>query len=232
MSPSVGGGGALGSEDFTGEESDWGADQASATEKPETIHKAEEGCLLKDQTSELRFGVEGCVGHGVTARCEVVREGVQGGAILGIERCGMGDENGLVILRAARENGGDEGDAEAAALIAEKIREAGSFVVFVFRQVGIGELADGDEERRNTKTLQGSKKSDVSVVCTEIDARVTPHGKAEDDVAGENEGLDADFGKDFDNHGSENNDDHGARTEDEAGVGCGVAVKPLQHLRN
>jgi len=61
------------------------------------------------------------------------------------------DEDGLVILRAAGEHGGDEGDAEAAALIAEKIGEAGGFVVFIFREIGIGQLADGDEERGDVK---------------------------------------------------------------------------------
>ena len=66
----------------------------------------------------------------------------------------MLDQNGLMILRAAREHRGDEGDAEAAALIAEEVGEAGGFVVLFFRQVGVGELADRNEECCDAEALE------------------------------------------------------------------------------
>ncbi len=70
----------------------------------------------------------------------------------------MRDENGLMVLRAAREIRCNKSDAEAAALIAKEIGHAGSFVVFVFGQIRIGKLADGNEEDEQElrKAMQGS----------------------------------------------------------------------------
>ena len=76
---------------------------------------------------------------------KVLSEIGEGLAVDAMVRRGVGNEHGLMVLRAAREERGDKGDAEAAALITEKIGEAGGFVVFVFGDVGVGELADGNE---------------------------------------------------------------------------------------
>ena len=87
---------------------------------------------MEDDAGDLCFGVERSIGNGESARGEIVRERIECTLILRIGRRCVGDENSLMILGAARENGGDERNAEAAALIAEKIGEAGGFVVFVF----------------------------------------------------------------------------------------------------
>lgn len=87
----MGAGGAGGGEDFAGEEDERGADEAGHAEEPETVHKAEERGLLKDDAGELRFGVEGGVRNGVAVRRKIVGQRSQPALVLRIEGSGMRD---------------------------------------------------------------------------------------------------------------------------------------------
>ena len=95
------------------------ADQRERAKQPETIEKT------KDCRLALQFGVElGCsVDRGVYRRKAMMhqvgtgRGGIIAQSILPIGNVGY--QHVLVILATPRKHGGDEGDAEAAALIAK-----------------------------------------------------------------------------------------------------------------
>ena len=72
---------------------------------------------------------------------EIPGEGMERVAVIRIAVCNVGDEDGLVVLGPPRQHRCDKGNAEAGALISEKIREARRLVVFVLGQEGISHLA-------------------------------------------------------------------------------------------
>src|SRR5882762_1927158 len=57
-----------------------------------------------------------------------------------------------------------------------------------------------------------------------------PHRNSKDDVARENEGLDAHTRKDLHDKRRQGHDDECARTKNESGVRSGVAIEALEHL--
>ena len=78
-------------------------------------------------------------------RGKIAGEGMERVAVIRIAVGNVRDEDGLVVLRPPRQHRCDKGNAEAGALISEKIREARGFVVFVFGQEGISHLTYRDE---------------------------------------------------------------------------------------
>ena len=88
-----------------------------------------------------RLGVVSGVSGREAVDGEVAGEGMERIAVVRIAVRNVGDEDGLVVLRPPRQHRSDESDAEAGALISEKIREARGFVVFVLGQEGISHLA-------------------------------------------------------------------------------------------
>ena len=125
---------AFGVAEFLGKENQRGAEQAGPTNQIETVESTLEGGLLLDDFGDLRLSVARGVGGSESMAGKVGGEIVQHFVVTRGNWLRMRDENGLVILRATREHGGDESDAKAGALIAEKISDAGGFVIFIFRQ--------------------------------------------------------------------------------------------------
>src|SRR5260370_8865123 len=80
----------------------------------------------------LRFGVQSSIRGGETARQKVSRQSSQRFPKALVERCGVRNQHGLVILRSPSEKSGHKSDAEAAALVAEEVGQARSFVVLIF----------------------------------------------------------------------------------------------------
>src|SRR5580700_1449407 len=104
----------------------------------------------------------------------------------------------MMTLRSAGEHSGYEGDTKAGTLISKQVREARSFVVFVFRQERIGERAHWNEERRDAQSLQSASHREVAIVGAEIEAREAPHGHRKNAVADSDERPDTDFGQNSD----------------------------------
>ena len=141
--------GGCGSE-FLDQQNQRRADENKPAESSETISEREKRGLTLQEIESLRLGVNDGIGMRETVRGKISGEVVEQLAIALVQGSGMGDENGLMELRAAGQQRGDESNTETAALIAEEIGETGSFVVLAFGQVGIRELAYRDEQRGDT----------------------------------------------------------------------------------
>ena len=76
----------------------------------------------------------------------------------------MFHQKSLVHLRAAGLHGRNEGDAEAAAEIAEEIGEARGLVVEFLGQVGVGEAADRNEEEGDAEALDQAAPDERAVI--------------------------------------------------------------------
>ena len=172
------------------------------------------------------------IGDRETASDKIAAQGAERLLILLLQRSGVRNQHRLVVLRSPCEKRGDEGDAHASTLIPKEIGDTRCFVVFVLGQIGVGELAYRHKERRDAEALKRPEESDVFVVGCEIDAGVLPHGGREDQITDEDHRLDADFGQDPDDQGSQSNDDESAGTKNQSRVGCRVAIEVLQHLRD
>src|SRR5713226_87297 len=129
--------------DFAREENQRRSDQAGAAQQPETVEKTKKCRLLMNDSRYLRFGVQSSIRGGETAGQKVSRQSSQRFPKALVERCGVRNQHGLVILRSPREKSGHKSDAEAAALVAEEVRQARSFVVLIFGQEGVCKLAHG-----------------------------------------------------------------------------------------
>ena len=110
---------------------------------------------------------------------KIVREGVKHVAKVLVSIVDVGHENRLMALGSPGEHRGNKRDAEARTLIAKEIREAGRFVVFVFRQERIGHLAHRHEEKRQTDSLEHTRPRFVRIVGIEVQARVAPHHQSQ-----------------------------------------------------
>ena len=81
---------------------------------------------------------------------------------------------------AALGHGGDEGDAEAAAPVAEEVGEGRGFIVLCRAELRIGDDGEGHEEEGVAEALQGPGPGVVGVVGLEIEVTVMDHGDADD----------------------------------------------------
>src|SRR5271155_6219991 len=88
----------------------------------------------------------------------------------------MRDQYGLVKLSSPCQHGRDKSNAKASALVAKKVCHARCFVVLIFRQVGICELASGNKKKRDAKTLHYASPGFMAVISGEIEAGEVPHG--------------------------------------------------------
>ena len=173
---------AFGVAKFLGEENQRGAEQAGPTNQIETVESSLKGGLLFDDFGDLCLSVARSVGSGKSVPSEVGGEVAEHFVVTRGNRRRVRDKNGLMILRAAGEHGGYESDAEAGALISEKIREARGFVVFVLGQEGISHLAYRDEQRRNSQPLERASHCEMAIVGGQIKAREVPHRDCEDAI--------------------------------------------------
>ena len=73
---------------------------------------------------------------------------------LRVSRIEAGSEIGLMNLGAARQHGGDEGNADAAADVAREIDQAGSGVIFSGRQKSVSGGVDGHEKKCEAHGLE------------------------------------------------------------------------------
>src|SRR5579871_2739774 len=94
---------------------------------------------------------------------------------------------------AAFADGGDEGDAEASAPVAEEVGEAGGPIVLIGAELGVGDDAQRNEEEGVAEALEGSGEGVVSVVGLQVEAAVVEHRCG---------------------YGSDTDDDEGARMDD------------------
>jgi len=163
---------------------------------------------------------------------EIAGEGMERVAVVRVAICNVRDEDGLVVLRPPREHCGDKSNAEARTLIAEEIREARGFVVFVLGQEGVGHLAYRNEQRRNSQPLQSASHCEMAIVGAQIEAREVPHRDCENAITNADEWTHADFWQKRNHHGSQHHNYEGAWAKDEACIRRGVAVELLEHLRD
>ena len=98
-----------------------------------------------EQLAEFGLGVLSGIRGREAVYGEIAGEGMKRVAVVRVAVRNVRDEDGLVVLRSPRQHRGDKGDAEAGALIAEEIREARGFVVFVLGQERVGHLTYRDE---------------------------------------------------------------------------------------
>ena len=89
--------------------------------------------MIQDPAN-LRLRVGCRVHRRETMPCKICRQVCQNRLVGCAQRSGVGDKHGTMVLGAASHHGGGKRDAKARSLISEKIRQAGSFVVFVFWQ--------------------------------------------------------------------------------------------------
>src|SRR5258708_2969135 len=213
--------------DFAREENQRRSDQAGAAQQPETVEKTKKCSLLMNDSRYLRFGVQSSIRGGETARQKVSRQSSQRFPKALVERCGVRNQHGLVILRSPREKGGHKSDAEAAGFVAEEARQARRFVVLIFGQEGVCKLAHGHEQRSDAKSLECPYESYVFVVRTQVNAGVTPHGNSKDDVSREDQRLDANFREDSHNQRSQSHDDECTGSKNQPGICRRVAIQAL-----
>src|SRR5260370_34986998 len=93
---------------------------------------------------------------GETVRHKVSRQRTQCFPIVLLEGRCMRDQHGVVILRSPGEKRSYEGDADASALVSEKIGKTRRFVVFVFRQDGLCDLPHRHKQGTLAKPLKAS----------------------------------------------------------------------------
>ena len=135
---------------------------------------------------------------------------------------------------AAFGDGGDEGDAEAAAPVAEEVGEGGGFVVLAGTELGVGDDGERHEEESVAEALEGSGPRVVRIVGVEIEVAVVEEGDADDHDGSEEKETRFDDAalNELCADGGEYGDDEGSGPEDEAGVDGTVAVERLKELRD
>ena len=135
---------------------------------------------------------------------------------------------------AALADGGDEGDAEASAPVAEEVGERGGPVVLRGAELRVGDDGERHEEEGVTETLQGAGESVVSVVGVEVEVAVVDERDTHDHDGSEKKDLRADEAAldELCAYWCEEGDDERSGPEDEAGVDGAVAVEGLEELRD
>src|ERR1700723_1056314 len=102
---------------FAREENQWCSDKARAAQQPETIEESKERGLAEYDSRQFGFGVYRSVRGGESVRGEVLRDGAERLPVTRRRRRGMFHQDGLMVLRAARQKRCDERNAHAASLI-------------------------------------------------------------------------------------------------------------------
>ncbi len=72
----------------------------------------------------------------------------------------------------------------------------------------------------------------MAIVGSEVEAREVPHRDSEDAISRADQRPHADFWQKRNHYGSQHHNYEGTWAKDEARVCSGIAVKPLEHLRN
>src|SRR6266852_4808604 len=103
--------------EFACKENQRRSDQAGAAQQPEAIEGCQERSLLIQDPAELR--VDRCVGHRKTMSRKMRGQVCQNRLVTQVQRSGMSDKNGTMVLGAARHHRGYKRDAKARSLIAE-----------------------------------------------------------------------------------------------------------------
>src|SRR6266481_6800397 len=105
--------------EFACEENQRRSDQAGAAQQPEAIEGCQERRMLIQDPAELRVRVDRCVGHRKTMPRKMSGQVCQNRLVTQVQRSGMSDKNGTMVLGAARHHRGYKRDAKARSLIAE-----------------------------------------------------------------------------------------------------------------
>src|SRR5260370_37849716 len=99
--------------EFAREENQRRSDQAGAAQQPEAIEGCQERRLLIQDPAELRVRVDRCVGHRKTMPRKMRGQVCQNRQVTQVQRRGMRDTNGTIVLSAPRHARAYESDAEA-----------------------------------------------------------------------------------------------------------------------
>jgi len=144
----------------------------------------------------------------------------------------VGGEGQLIYLCAAREVGGEERGACAAAEVSGEVGEAGDLVGLAEWDADVVERADGDEDEGKTNDLQHAPEGDGGVGGVEVEAREVVDAGGGDEVAetDHDAGIEFTEGAAGDEH-HQHHDEAGGR-EDHAGAFGGVAEEDLKVLRD
>src|SRR6266481_397601 len=105
--------------EFACEENQRRSDQAGAAQQPEAIEGCQERSLLIQDPAELRVRVDRCVGCRETMPGKIRGQVRQNRLVTHVQRSGMSDEHGTLVLRAARHHRGHKRNAKARSLISE-----------------------------------------------------------------------------------------------------------------
>src|SRR5215472_17440595 len=105
--------------------------KSNQAEQPEAIKERQNAGLLLQQRVNLGQSAHGCVGCGIAVSDEAICNVLYILRKRSIEARDVRYQHRLVVLSAPREHRRHERNAEASALIAEKVGEARRFVVFV-----------------------------------------------------------------------------------------------------
>src|ERR1700732_2225415 len=85
-----------------------------------------------------------------------------------IVRSGMGDQNGLMILRPSSKKSGNKRNPETPALVAEQIGQARSLVVFILGEIRVRELTHGNKEWCDPQSLDSAGGCYVPIIRAQI----------------------------------------------------------------
>src|SRR5258708_31652362 len=125
---------------LTNENSKQRPDESDQSEKPETVEKPENGRLLLHDGINLGDGARRRIDSRVTVINEATGDPLHICRNGSIEPRDVRHQYRLVVLRSPGQHRGDEGNAEACALIAEQVGKTRRFVVLVLGKIRVGQL--------------------------------------------------------------------------------------------
>ena len=144
---------------------------------PDDIDIGEQAGLDLGHAVDLCAGVVDGVGHGGAALHPCAGEAGAHLVERRIARCGLGHQHGEMLLAEARQQRGDEADADAAAEIAHERGESADLVVLFLRDSGVTERVDGDEQEGQAQRDEDAPADRHAEADVEIDRRSCARGR-------------------------------------------------------
>src|ERR1039458_5528994 len=153
-----------------------------AAEHRERVLVAEHGGLAQHDLVSLADGslTGGCGGHPVLD--QDLLYAVHEQRVRRAAGDHIGRQRGLVYLRAARDEGGEQRGSGTAAKVAREVGERGDLVGLGGRDADVVERADGDEDERQRDDLQQAQLRYVAKAGGEVELRQIEDAQRGDDV--------------------------------------------------
>src|SRR5271154_5521546 len=146
-------------------------------ENPEVVNISEHGGLAVQIEGHHSVGLASGFGGAGAAGGEHMGDVGKRGLELAVSRIEPGGEIGLMHLGAAREHGGDKGNADAAADIAREVDEAGGGVIFAGRDEGVSGSVDGHEKKGEAHGLEYARGGQGAEIDGGVEVRHVDQGK-------------------------------------------------------